>query len=137
VTRSSTIKGGALTSSDLQGDFAASDNRREHERCPSAKVIAILPCRADSDGWAFRPVELTDCSLQGLGFCTDQPMKQGEQFLAKLRLDRTMLVLYTVRHCQLSGRNQFRIGATVSEIIGASGKADHSKLIDEILASND
>jgi hypothetical protein len=44
-------------------------------------------------------------------------MKRGDQFVAKLRLKKLMLVLYTVRHCVASGRDQFKIGAELCGVI--------------------
>ena len=42
---------------------------------------------------------MLDCSPRGLCLLAPTRMKLREQFLLKLRFERLMLVLYTVRHC--------------------------------------
>jgi hypothetical protein len=61
--------------------------------------------------WNFRPADLADCSPHGLGLQISWPMRVGDQFIARLQLEREALLIYTVRYCQKTGDSSYRIGA--------------------------
>jgi len=105
----------ALTASDFQ--TTATDERRSEPRFNCNKTISILPCTPDKD-WHFQSAQLIDCSAHGLAVRTNFPIKAGDQFLAKLKLDRIILALYTVRHCRDLENNQYQLGAQLSGFIG-------------------
>ena len=65
------------------------------------------------------PVQMIDCSAHGLALHTDFTIDAGNQFLAKLKTDRMILVLYTVRHCRSLGDNHYQIGAQLAGFVGA------------------
>lgn len=112
---------GELTAADLRGRSRLWNNRRREPRVPCARDLAILPSNA-AEGEGFRRVGLFGCSAHGLGVVSPLPMKVGDQFLAKLRLDRVMLAAYTVRHCTLmpDGKH-YKIGAELTAFIGTPG----------------
>jgi hypothetical protein len=53
-------------------------------------------------------------------------MQRGEQFLAKLQLERLIVLLYAVRHCTATGPRQFYIGAEFIGVIGSPNDSDAS-----------
>src|SRR5688572_264310 len=109
---------GALTIDDFAPPGGA-EQRRE-PRVRSRRVIDVLPC-ASRDKWKFVPVELTDCSLSGIGFESGEAMQPGEQFLVKLLLrGQVRMLVYTVRHCRPAAadrRPYFAVGAEFSGYI--------------------
>jgi hypothetical protein len=109
-------KGDSLTLADFHGRMVATDERRREPRIGCDKQIAILPCMSEKD-WAFKSVGLLDCSPHGLSLLSEEAMQPEDQFLAKLRLEKMTLVLYTVRHCTATAQGLFRIGAEFSGII--------------------
>ncbi len=104
-------------------------NRRESDRTPTTRTLAILPCNATAD-WKFLDAELFDFSSCGLGLISSHRFSPGEQFLAKLRIRRhTTLLMYTVKHCHSKG-NKYRVGAQFSGITATSFKGDPDSLLD-------
>jgi hypothetical protein len=110
-------RSGALTAEDFEPDIAT-DERRKEPRFPTRKIVMILPCAIQNE-WKFRPAQLFDCSTHGLGFITGQMIAKGEQFLVKLKLRRTTLAVFTVRHCRPINSRRYIIGAEISGIVGA------------------
>jgi hypothetical protein len=53
-------------------------------------------------------------------------MQRGDQFLAKMQLERLTMVLYTVGHCTAIGSNSFYIGAEFIAVIGSPNDSDAS-----------
>ena len=89
----STISPGSLRAADFRGQDA-----RCEERFEASRTIEILPVKARSD-WSFLTGKLLDCSCSGMGLIVTGCLMPGEQFLVKLKLDRTVrLLIYTVRH---------------------------------------
>ena len=124
---------GALTPDDFAGALPHPDKRRE-TRIPHARMIDILPVVA-SGRWSFRAVELRDCSLSGLGFVAAEPMRIGEQFLAKLRLRRRVtMLIYTVAHCRpIDGGGGFAVGAQFSGYIASPFQGDPHEILTAML----
>ena len=112
---------GELTAADLRGRSKLWNNRRREPRIPCERELAILSSNA-AEGEGFRRVGLIGCSAHGLGIISPVPMKVGDQFLAKLRLDRVMLAAYTIRHCTLAADGKhYKIGAELTAFIGTPG----------------
>src|SRR5688500_15504487 len=112
---------GELTAADLRSRSKLWNNRRREPRIPCERELAILPSNA-AEGEGFRRVGLIGCSAHGLGIVSPTPMKVGDQFLAKLRLDRVMLAAYTIRHCTPTGDGKhYKIGAELTAFIGTPG----------------
>jgi hypothetical protein len=60
-------------------------------------------------------------------------MKAGDQFLVKLKLDKTRMLVYTVRHC--AGADQrFKIGAELTDVVG--DECDGAAVRDALLAAS-
>ena len=112
---------GELTAADLRGRVKSWNNRRKEPRIPCERELAILSSTA-AEGEGFRRVGLIGCSAHGLGILSAVPMRVGDQFLAKLRLDRIMLAAYTIRHCTLaSDGKHWKVGAELTAFIGTPG----------------
>ena len=101
---------------------------REHRRPGESRVICdrplpIVPLGHDPE----QPItaQLTDCSLQGLGLMTSDPLEPGRQFTVQLDLGHPTLLLYTVRYCIPMAADQFRIGATFT---GYAASSFHGRL---------
>src|SRR5436853_7112920 len=96
--KSSGGSAGALTLDDFNG-IGNTDPRRQEGRINCYKSITLLPCVAE-ELWQFKRAWLVDCSPHGVGLIVSAAIQPGQQFLLKLKLDRLMLVIYTVRHCR-------------------------------------
>jgi len=114
---------GALTLDDLKGQ--PQKNRRAEERIARERPIVILPCTTQPD-WDFKTVLLSDCSPHGLAIIARERMKRGDEFLAKVKIQRMTMVVYRVCHCQALPDGRYRIGAKLVECVGTP---------DEILAA--
>jgi hypothetical protein len=126
IERNKPSTGGAMTSMDFGASGTdAGDQPRGEPRTRCNKQIAILPCASERN-WSFRIVTLLDCSPRGLGLRSEQSMQLGDQFLAKLQLERLTMVLYTVRHCTTTGPRQFYIGAEFIGVVGSPNDSDAS-----------
>jgi hypothetical protein len=124
---------GALTIEDFAPPGGA-EQRRE-SRVVMRRVIDVLPC-SSRDKWTFVPVELTDCSLSGIGFESGQAMQPGEQFLAKLLLrGQVRMLVYTVRHCRPAGRC-FAVGAEFSGYIASPSEEDPHQVLAQLLTGD-
>ena len=89
---------------------ALSEWRRSEPRILCERPLSILRLAGDGAG-SYVTAHLTDCSLHGLGLMTPHALEPGEQFAARLNLDRMTLLLYTVRYCIPMKVDQFRVGA--------------------------
>lgn len=108
--------------SDFQGRVRRGDDRRREPRLACDKWIAIRPS-TDNQAEPFVSVRLVDCSPGGLCLMSKTPMAPGDQFLTELQIDKTLLVLYTVRHCAAGGNaGEYRVGAEFSGVL--SGPED-------------
>jgi hypothetical protein len=130
-----TSKGEPLTIEDFRdADAPPTADRRREPRFPCTKAIAIRSCRFGEDR-GFRPARLLDCSVNGLGVQTDEPMDTGEQFLVRFKLDRLMLAVYTVRHCRRDGA-EYQVGAALTAFIGGSEAPQSRAILDALLATH-
>ena len=121
-------KGGALTLDDLRSGDGA--DRRKEPRIAREREIVILPCVSPQE-WQFCTVQLFDCSRHGIGIMSDKPFKRGEEFLAKLKVNRMTMVLYRVCHCEKLGDGKFKIGANLVEFVGTPTEILDALLADE------
>jgi hypothetical protein len=122
---------GALTVDDFAPPGSAEQRREPREAV--SRVIDVLPCGSRKT-WKFLPVELTDCSLSGLGFVASEPMQPGEQFLAKLLLrGQVRMLIYTVRHCRPGSARSFAVGAEFSGYIAAPSEEDPHEVLAQLL----
>ena len=98
-------------------------------------MIEISPCDQEQ-GEDFLLVELYDCSERGLAFYLDREIAMKTEFLLRIQLTETQLVLYTVRNCiKLAGQpHQYRIGAEFSGYVAASRDTTRSSIVEAIRA---
>jgi hypothetical protein len=129
--------GEPLTLSDFHEEVgpasraAGDDDRRREPRFASDKTVAIRPCRPD-EARGFRPARVLDCSVHGLGLFVDEPMRAGEQFLVKFKLERLILARYDVRHCRpVAGR--YIVGAALTGFIGGETEPDGEAVLRALL----
>ncbi len=106
-----------MTLSDFKGQARHGDDRRREERIACDKWIGIRPSTENQDE-PFISVRLVDCSPGGLCLVSKTPMAAGDQFLTELCIDKTLLVLYTVRHCAANGTTgEYKVGAEFSGVL--------------------
>jgi hypothetical protein len=98
-------------------DFRTGTDRRSEPRITRQRQIDILPCTAHRK-WEFKVVTLFDCSPHGIGIVSDLAMKRNDEFLAKVKVGRTTMVIYRVCHCEETSPGQFKIGAKLVEFVG-------------------
>ena len=117
-------KSGVMTLTDFRafGTDAGAERRFDVDR---RRGQVDLPCESERN-LSFRTVTLFDCSPRGLGLRSAESMQRGDQFLAKLRLERVTLVLYTVAHCTALGPRSFYIGAEFIGVVGNPNDSDAS-----------
>jgi hypothetical protein len=123
----------SLTLDDFR--YAPGD-RRQDGRLACDQQLLVLTCVGDELEWSFLRVDVVDCSPGGLGLRTGTPMKPGDQFLAKLKLDTARMLVYTVRHCAAAGGNRFKVGAELTDVIGAPGDGDGSAVRNALLRAS-
>lgn len=97
------------SSIDPKSNHLASDQRRAETRHSCDREISIMPLTDDAD--RFVSARLTDCSMHGLGMTASHLLQPGQQFVVRLKLDRMILLMYTLRYCIPTKRDEFRIGA--------------------------
>jgi hypothetical protein len=57
-----------------------------------------------------------------VGIQLRRSLRVGDPFLLKLKRDRVMLALYTVRHCRAWGPDQYVVGAEFGGVILGPGE---------------
>lgn len=97
---------------DPKSNHLASDQRRSEARHACDREISIMPLSDAGD--RFVTARLTNCSMHGLGMTTSHPLEPGQQFLVRLKLDRLVLMVYTLRYCIPTKRDEYRVGAKFS-----------------------
>ena len=125
-----TLDEGVILPSDFNTGKAAAERRNE-DRIGCTKQIVILPFRP-SITWAFKRVEMFDCSAHGLGIFIEEPIGAGDLFLAKLRLQKITLVAYQVRHCIPLERG-FKIGAWMTGLVGRPDLCEPAEVLKALL----
>ncbi len=133
MTSTGRSTGGALNPGDLLPQ-AQGDERRVEPRVPCNRRITILPSHPRHRG-GFIDVTMFDCSRRGIGILADAPMEPREQFVAKLVIERLMMVVYTVRHCRRLGPREYQIGAELTRLAGM--EPTHSDDFLDALLKND
>ena len=106
---------GALTLDDFR--VAGADRRRELRTAVSKAVWLFMPAGEPRVGL------LTDCSPHGVGILLKEPLREGDEFGLKLRLDRQRLVTYSVRYSRAEGA-RYKVGGLVSGVSGVEGHPD-------------
>ena len=102
-----------------EGEAIDQLQRRREKRLACIKPIYVRPF-AQSVDEKFLFSRLLDCSPHGVCVLAPTRMQPRDQFLLKLRFERLMLVLYTVRNCTEADYANWRIGAEFTEIVGVS-----------------
>src|SRR4051812_5728480 len=98
-----------LSNSGSSASVAMADRRRSEPRTMCDRPISLMPMGGADDGYSS--AQLTDCSPRGLGLMVPEQLHAGQQVLIRLKLDRTVLLVYTVRYCIPMNASQFRTGA--------------------------
>jgi len=124
-------KSGTVNPSDFHATARNAEQRCE-KRFTCVKRIGIIPTNG-SQGQPFQEVDLVDCSVHGLGLMTDKPMEAASQFIANLMPERSLLVLYTVRHCRPDGHGRFQVGASFEAFFGTPTMQDPQELLNVLL----
>jgi hypothetical protein len=110
----------ALRPADFSSPSVANEQRKE-PRFAAIRTISILPVASTAmEEWKFLPAQLLDCSAHGIGLVSSVPFAVGDQFLVKLKLERMVLVEYTVRHCHRTAMRQYQVGAELTAFAGAN-----------------
>ena len=78
---------------------------------------------------------MIDCTMDGLVLRSGQPMRDGKQFFAKLKLKGLVLMLYEVQKCDPCSCGQYRIEARWVAYCGAPGQIDPRRLIQALSAN--
>lgn len=108
-------------------------DRRREERVRFSRMIEIHPCDEDSVSGTFLRVELYDCSEHGVAFYLDRELARGSEFLLRIQLAETQIVLYTVRNCiQLEAGKRYRIGAEFTSYIAASADTTRRSIVEAV-----
>jgi hypothetical protein len=108
------------------------EQRRRQARFACLKPIYVRPL-AQSVEEKFLYSRLIDCSSGGVCVLAPTPMQPRDQFLLKLRFERLLLVLYTVRNCIQGDYASWRIGAEFKEIIGISELDPGNAVLERLL----
>lgn len=113
--------------SNAQLAAGAAEQRRERRFSCDHKIAIVSTGSSDNQG--LHEVELLDCSVHGLGLLVNNPMEVGSQFIAKLKPERSLLVLYTVRHCVPVEQGRFKIGASFDAFFGTPATHDPQEIL--------
>jgi hypothetical protein len=114
-------------------DFAhGAGLRRCGPRLRVKRMIVIMPFGFRT-GLQFRPAKLVDCSRNGVGIVTAEPLVPGEQFMVKGKLRQFVLLMYTVRYCERWKDGGYQVGGQFSGIIGSADDRDPSAVLDALL----
>ena len=122
------------TQRDRSGSSSASlAERRREQRFACRRPIELLGCAGDVS-WSSLKAEMIDCSAHGIGIVVGRPLQAGEQFMVKVRLSTTAVVLYTVRNCRKSEEG-YRIGAEFVGYVVAGGDVSRESIADALMNS--
>ena len=114
---------------------ARNAEQRCEKRFSCIRRIGIISTDG-AQGQTFLEVDLLDCSAHGLGLMMDKPMEAGSQFIANMMPERSLLVLYTVRHCQPDGHGRFKVGASFEAFFGTPTMQDPQELLKVLLGDS-
>src|SRR3954464_7766804 len=79
------------------GAAVATDRRRSEKRTTCDRPISLMPLAGE--GGQFDAAQLTDCSPHGLGLILAGEVKAGQQVLVRLKVNKLVLLVYTIRYC--------------------------------------
>jgi hypothetical protein len=109
-----------------------SSDKRLEPRCACDRELEILPCSPTRE-WKFDKVHVVDVSTRGLGLISNQPMAVGSQFLAKVKLKKASLLIYSVRFCAPGQGVDFHIGAEFSGFVADELLEEPGTIIESFL----
>jgi hypothetical protein len=107
--------------------------KRAAKRVPH-KAVVIMAC-GEGEQLEFEKAELVDCSPPGVAILFHRPLRVGDHFLLKLKLDRPFLARYDVKHCQPQENASFRIGGQFVDFVGPAPEPDGDALFKALLAT--
>jgi hypothetical protein len=84
----------------------------------------------------YSTAQLTDCSPRGLGLMAPEQLQAGQQVLIRLKLDRVVLLVYTIRYCIPMNASQFRTGARFTGYAASSFHGDARSVLTALTESN-
>jgi hypothetical protein len=89
----------------------------------------MMPLGDDNARDQFLAGQLIDCSPHGLGMTISEPIEAGRQVLVRLKLDRSVLLVYTIRYCIPVTPTQFRAGARFTDYSASSFQGDSAAIV--------
>jgi hypothetical protein len=105
------------------------DQRRSESRIPCDRPISMMPLGDDGARDQFLAGQLIDCSAHGLGMTLTEPIETGKQVLVRLKLDRSVLLVYSIRYCIPVTPTQFRAGARFTDYSASSYQGDPAAIV--------
>jgi len=91
------------------------------------RPISLMPMGTGDEHYST--AQLTDCSSHGLGLMVPEQLQAGAQILVRLKLDRVVLLVYTVRYCIPMNASQFRTGARFTGYVASSFHGDPRSVV--------
>ena len=95
-----------------------------------------MPLGDSGDRDSFMAGQLIDCSPHGLGLTIQEPIEAGRQVLVRLKLDRSVLLVYTIRYCIPVTPTQYRAGARFTDYSASSFRGDSSAIVRALAGEN-
>ncbi len=114
--------------------MAEQDQRRTEARIPCDRPISLMPL-ADDARDNFMAGQLIDCSPHGMGLTLSEPIEAGRQVLVRMKLDRSILLVYTIRYCIPVTATQFRAGARFTDYSASSYQGDPKAIVKALSGS--
>ena len=111
------------------------DQRRSESRIPCDRPISMMPLGDDGARDQFLAGQLIDCSAHGLGMTLTEAIEPGRQVLVRLKLDRSILLVYTIRYCIPVTPTQFRAGARFTDYSASSYQGDPAAIVKALSGS--
>ena len=96
------------------------------------KAVVIM-AYGEGEQLEFEDAELVDCSPPGVAILFHRPLRVGDHFLLKLKLDRTFLARYGVKNCQAQEKSSFRIGGEFVDFVGPAPESEKDALFKALL----
>jgi hypothetical protein len=112
------------------------DQRRTEQRIACDRPISMMPLGEENDRDSFLAGQLIDCSPHGLGLTISEPIEPGRQVLVRLKMDRSVLLVYTIRYCIPVTPTQFRAGARFTDYSASSYQGDRAAIVKALAGSN-
>ena len=100
------------------------DQRRREPRVICEREVSMVRCLDNEPARPTR-VQLTDCSLHGLGVMAAIKLEAGEQVLVKVEMNRLpMMLMYSVRYCVPMASDAFRVGLRFSGYVASKFRGE-------------